>query len=330
MARAIWSGALSFGLVTIPVKAFAAVRDHSIHFNQLEAKTGARIKYKKVSDKTGREVDADDIEKGYEISRGEYVVVDPDELAELRPSSTRTIDVGDFVALDDIDPIYYDHTYWLAPDGETAERPYRLLLATMEDRQRVGIGTVVMRNKQYLGAVRPLDGALALSTMRFADEVIPKADIDGLPSRRTKPDPKEMKLAGQIVDSLASDWDPERYHDTYTDELKDLIARKAKGEDIVVEEDDERADAEIIDLMAALEASVSSAKEARAKGSSKAKGSARASGRSATKAKKSSTRKAGTKAASKKAGSKAKGTSKKASARRSGSRSGSSSKRKSA
>jgi DNA end-binding protein Ku len=280
MARAIWSGALSFGLVTIPVKAFAAVRDHSIHFNQLEEKTGARIKYKKVSDKTGREVDPDHIEKGYELRKGEYVIVDPDELAELRPRTTRTIDVGDFVALDDIDPIYYDHTYWLAPDGETADRPYRLLLATMEDRQRVGIGTVVMRNKQYLGAVRPLDGALALSTMRFADEVIPKADIDGLPSSRSKPDAKELKLAGQIVDSLASDWNPEQYRDTYTDELKDLIARKAKGEDLVVEEDDQQADAEIIDLMAALEASISSAKEGRSGSKAAKKGAASSTGRS--------------------------------------------------
>lgn len=307
MARAIWSGALSFGLVTIPIKAFAAVRDHSIHFNQLEAKTGARIKYKKVSDRTGREVDADHIEKGYELSKGEYVIVDPDELADLRPSSTRTIDVGDFVALDDIDPIYYDHTYWLAPDGETADRPYRLLLATMEDRQRVGIGTVVMRNKQYLGAVRPLDGALALSTMRFADEVIPKADIDGLPSKRSTPDPKELKLAGQIVDSLASDWNPEQYRDTYTDELKDLIARKAKGEDLVVEEDDDQADAEIIDLMAALEASISSAKKGRAGSKAKKKGASASTGRA----------RSATKASAKRPSKKAAKTAKKASAKRS-------------
>jgi len=205
------------------------------------------------------------------------VVVDPEELAELRPASTRSIDIGDFVALDDIDPIYYDHTYWLAPDGETAERPYRLLLAVMEDRQRVGIGTVVMRNKQYLGAVRPLDGALALSTMRFADEVVPKAEVGGLPEKRSKPDAKEMKLAGQIVDSLAADWKPEQYHDTYTDELKDLIARKAKGEDLVIDAGDEDADAEIIDLMAALEASISSAKKGRRSPSSSSSSSSSSS-----------------------------------------------------
>jgi DNA end-binding protein Ku len=303
MARAIWSGAVSFGLVTIPVKAFAAVRDHSIHFNQLDAGSGARIKYKKVSEKTGREVDADHIEKGYEVSKGNYVVVDPDELAELTPRSTRTIDVGDFVALEEIDPIYYDHTYWLAPDGEAADRPYRLLLATMEERQRVGIGTVVMRNKQYLGAVRPLDGALALSTMRFADEVVPKTDIDGLPSRRAKPDAKELKLASQIVDSLASDWKPEQYRDTYTDELKDLIARKAKGEELVVEPGEEEAGAEVIDLMAALEASIADAKGGRSRsGSGTKRATSKAKGRpkkAASSRRKASSSKAGTKGATK-------------------------------
>jgi Ku protein len=178
MARAVWSGSISFGLVNVPVKAYSAVRDHSVHFHQLEKGTGARIRYRKVSDKSGKEVDADDIELGYELKKGTYVTVDPDELDELRPETTRTIDVSDFVALDEIDPVYYEHTYWLGPDGEGAERAYRLLLTAMEDQQRVGIGSVVMRNKQYLAAIRPLDGALAMSTMRFADEVVAQDDID--------------------------------------------------------------------------------------------------------------------------------------------------------
>jgi DNA end-binding protein Ku len=207
-------------------------------------------------------VDTDDIELGYELSSGRYVTVDPDELEKLRPRTTRTIDVSDFVALDEIDPVYYDRTYWLAPADETAERPYRLLLAALEDRARVGIGTVVMRRKQYLGAIRPLDRALALSTMRFADEVVGQEQIDDLPAGRAKPDPKELKLATTIVDALAADWDPERYHDTYTEELKDLIERKAAGRTITVEEEPE-ATAEVIDLMAALEASVKAAKQAR-------------------------------------------------------------------
>lgn len=260
MPRAIWSGSISFGLVSVPVKAFAAVRDHSIHFNQLERKTGSRINYKKVSEKTGKEVSGDDIESGYEISSGKYVVVEDDELEKLRPRTSRTIDISDFVDLHEIDPIYYERTYWLGPDGEAAERPYRLLLAAMEDEGKAGIGSVVMRKKQYLAAIRPLDGALAMSTMRFADEVIPQKDIDALPGKGAKPEPKELKLASQIIGSLATDWDPKRYHDTYTEELKSLIEAKAKGKKVVVEEA-APAESNVLDLMQALEASLAAAKK---------------------------------------------------------------------
>ena len=259
MARAIWSGSISFGLVNVPVKAFTAIRDHSVHFNQLEKGTGARIHYKKVSDKTGKEVTGDDIASGYELSSGKYVVVEDEELESLRPRTTRTIDVADFVDLEEIDPIYYERTYWLAPDGETAERPYRLLRAAMEDEGKAGIGTVVMRKKQYLAAIRPLDGALAMSTMRFADEVVPQSDLD-LPSKGAKPDAKELKLASQIISSLATEWDPTRYHDTYTEELKSLIEAKAKGKKIVVEEEAPAED-NVLDLMQALEASLAAARK---------------------------------------------------------------------
>jgi DNA end-binding protein Ku len=260
MARAIWSGSISFGLVSVPVKAFSAVRDHSVHFNQLEKKTGARINYKKVSDKTGKEVTADDIESGYEIASGKYVVVDDEELEKLRPRTSRTIDIADFVNLSEIDPIYYERTYWLGPDGEAAERPYRLLRAAMEEEAKAGIGTVVMRKKQYLAAIRPLDGALAMSTMRFADEVVPQEDIDALPGKGAKPEPKELKLASQIIGSLATDWDPQRYHDTYTEELKSLIEAKAKGKEIVIEEE-APAESNVLDLMQALEASLEAARK---------------------------------------------------------------------
>ncbi len=260
MARAIWSGSISFGLVSVPVKAFSAVRDHSVHFNQLEKKTGARINYKKVSDKTGKEVTADDIESGYEIASGKYVVVEDEELEQLRPRTSRTIDIADFVNLSEIDPIYYERTYWLGPDGEAAERPYRLLRAAMEEEGKAGIGTVVMRKKQYLAAIRPLDGALAMSTMRFADEVVPQKDIDALPGKGGKPEPKELKLASQIIGSLATDWDPKRYHDTYTEELKSLIEAKAKGKEIVLEEE-APAESNVLDLMQALEASLEAARK---------------------------------------------------------------------
>src|SRR5687768_3695541 len=185
MARPIWTGSISFGLVNVPVKAHTAVRDHDIHFHQLEKGSGSRIRNRKVAEKSGKEVDADDIEMGYEISKGRYVTFDKGELDELRPASTRAIEVSDFVSLDDVDPIFYDRTYWLAPDGDAGKTGYQLLLAAMEDRGQVAIGSVVMRNKQYLAAIRPLDGALAMSTMRFADEVVPRKDVEGVPDRRS-------------------------------------------------------------------------------------------------------------------------------------------------
>src|SRR6188768_2681374 len=152
MARPMWSGSISFGLVNVPVRAYTAVRDHDVHFHQLEKRSGARIRNKKVSEKTGREVKSDDIELGYEIRKGRYVRFARDEVDDLRPASTRTIEVTDFVALADVDPIFYDRTYWLGPDGDAAKAPYQLLLSAMEDRERVAIGTVVIRNKQYLAA----------------------------------------------------------------------------------------------------------------------------------------------------------------------------------
>ena len=174
MARSIWTGSISFGLVNVPVKAYTAVRDHDVHFNQLEKKTGARIRNRKVSDKTGKEVDGDDIEMGFEVRKGKYVTFEKGELEELKPESTKAIEVTDFVDLEAVDPIYYERTYWLGPAVDEGKQAYQLLLSAMEDKQKVAIGTVVMRNKQYLSAIRPLDGALAMSTMRFADEVVPR------------------------------------------------------------------------------------------------------------------------------------------------------------
>jgi len=268
MARPVWTGSISFGLVNVPVKAYTAVRDHDVHFHQLEKGTGARIRNRKVSEKSGREVKADKIEMGFEVSNGRYVTFDTDELSDLRPTSTRAIEVTDFVALDDVDPIYYERTYWLAPDGDQAKEAYQLLLAAMEERQRVAIGTVVMRNKQYLAAIRPLDGALAMSTMRFADEVVPREDVDGVPTRPAKPEAKALKLATQIVDSLAADWKPEQYHDTYAEELRARIKAKDKGKDVVEAPEDEAEKADVLDLMAALEASVD---RERAKGTGRRK-----------------------------------------------------------
>ncbi len=257
MARAVWSGSISFGLVNVPVKAFTAVRGHEVHFHQLEKKTGARINNKRVSEKSGREVDGDDIEMGYEISKGRYVTFEKGEIDELKPDSTRTIDVSDFVALADIDPIYYERTYWLAPDGDAGVKAYQLLLAAMEDRQRVGIGEVVMRNKQYLTAVRPLDGALAMSTMRFADEVVKPEEIaDSIESADEKPKKRELDMAKALIDSLSGDFDADSYRDEYREQLLALIERKAKGEKAVVSSSEAPAPTKAPDLMAALEESL--------------------------------------------------------------------------
>ena len=258
MARPIWSGVISFGLVSVPVKAYPAVRDHDVHFHQVDKSSGSRIRNRKVSAKTGKEVDNADIELGFETTKGRYVTFSKRELDDLRLASTRAVEVSDFVSLDDIDPIYYERTYWLGPDGEPGTKAYHLLLAAMEERERVAVGTVVMRNKQYLTAVRPLDGVLAMSTMRFADEIVPRREIDGLPARRARPDPKAVRMATQLIDSLSSDWEPERYHDTFVEELRARIKAKDEGREIVEEERPE-PEGKVLDLMAALERSVEAA-----------------------------------------------------------------------
>jgi DNA end-binding protein Ku len=266
MARPVWTGTISFGLVNVPVRAYTAVRDHDVHFHQLDKRSGARIRNRKVSEKSGREVDDDQIELGFETSKGRYVTFDKAEVKELRPASTKQIEVTDFVALEDVDPIYYERTYWLGPDGKEGAKPYQLLLAAMEERGRVAIGTVAMRNKEYLAAVRPLDGVLAMSTMRFADEIVDRKEVEGLPNRRTKPEAKLLKLAVQIIDSLAGDWRPEQYHDTYAEELRRRIKAKDKGKGKeIVEEEAPEPTADVVDLMEALEASVRSAKGGRSR-----------------------------------------------------------------
>src|SRR4051812_4052539 len=176
MARAIWSGSISFGLVNVPVKLYSAVHQQDIHFSQFD-KNGNHIRYKRVSEKTGKEVDYGDIVKGYEVKKGQWVMVDPDELAAYKPESTKTIDITDFVDLSDIDPVYYENTYYLASDGKAAEKAYNLLREAMEKKEKAAVGKVVLRTKQYLAAIRPVDGVLALSTMRFADEVVSTSDV---------------------------------------------------------------------------------------------------------------------------------------------------------
>ena len=263
MPQQVWRGSISFGLVNIGVKAFSATRDQKVHFHQIDRNSGSRIGYDKVAKSTGEKVASADITLGYEIDSGRYVTFDPEEIAALRPRATKMVEISDFVDLESIDPIFYEKTYWLVPTDEGAEKAYGLLATAMEEQQRVGIGMVVMRNKQHLAAIRPLDGALAMSTMRFADEVVERDTLPGIPDE-VSPSAKELELATEIISSLASEWDPERYHDSYTAELRSLIEQKAAGDDITEEAvGDEAPDAAVVDLMAALEASVRAAKGAR-------------------------------------------------------------------
>ena len=301
--RGVWTGSISFGLVSVGVKALTAVHDHDVHFHQLERGTGARVGNQRVSKESGEPVDADDIEMGYEVSKGRYVTFERSEIDELRPESTRHVDVTDFVDLAEIDPVYYQRTYWLAPTDEGAEHAYRLLAAAMEETQQVGIGTVVMRNKQYLAAIRPLEGALAMSTMRFADEVLDITDVDEIPTGSAKASDKELALATQIIDGLSASWDPTRYRDTFTDELKELIEARDRGDEVVTEPEDESDDAQVLDLMAALQASVDEASSRRSSGGSKKKAPAKkapaknASSKKAPAAKKAPAKKAASKKA---------------------------------
>ena len=324
MPRAIWSGSISFGLVNVPVRLYSAVHPQGLSFHQFQEGTNARVRNKRVSEKTGKEVAYEDIVKGYEVEKGHYVMVEPDELAEFNPRATRTIDIEDFVALDDIDPIYYDNTYFLAPeDSEGARKAYALLLKAMEDQKKVAIGRLVMRNKQYLAAIRPHDGALAVSTMRFHDEVMSPADIDAIPTGRSAPRAQaaEVKMAGQIIDSMSRDWNPKRYEDTYRVQVLDFLKKKAAGEEIVVEEEPEEQ-SKVVDLMAALEASLEAAKKGGSGRTSSSSSSSSSSRKSSSTAKRSSS-------SAKKSSSSAK----KAPAKKSSStsrRSGSGSKRKSA
>jgi DNA end-binding protein Ku len=266
MPRSIWSGAISFGLVNVPIKLYSAVSKKTVRFHQLHGETGTRIQQRRVDPSTGEEVTYDDIVKGYEIGKDRYVVITPDELDSLDPEKTRTIEIEDFVEESEIDPLYYDHPYYLAP-ATGAEKPYRLLLDAMAQAGRVAIARVVIRNKEQLVAIRPAGEALTMSTMNFADEVVSPDAIEEIAAEedgKAKATQRELDMAEQLIDSLTSDFDPDKYHDTYRERVLDLIERKAQGETIVIEEPTKEPE-KVPDLMAALEASIAASKPEPAK-----------------------------------------------------------------
>src|SRR3954447_23750549 len=235
MPRSIWTGAISFGLVTVPVKLYSAVQRKTVRFHQLDSEGGVRINQRRVNPITGDEVPYERLVKGYEIAPDKYVLIDPGELEALEPEKTRTIDIEDFVELRDIDPVFYDHPYYLAP-GAGGAKPYRLLLEAMAETQKVAIATVVIRSKQHLVALRPQGDVLGMATMLFEDEVVDPHHIDEIPdAEEVSATAKELQIAKQLVDSLAGPFEPGRYKDTYREEVLALIERKAAGEEIAVQ-----------------------------------------------------------------------------------------------
>ncbi len=258
MARSIWGGAISFGLVNVPVKLFAAVRKKDVRFHQLHAKDGARIQQKRVCTLDGEEVPYEEVAKGYDLGGEQYVLIDPSELEELDPESTHTIDIEDFVDLDQIDPLFFDSSYYVVPD-ERGAKPYRLLLEAMRESGKVGIARVVMRTKQYLVAIRPLGEALVMSTMNFADEVVPQDELEGLPGPAHDVSERELTMANQLIGTLSTDFNPDKYRDTHREQVLELIERKAAGEEVVAQPTAEPR-RPVVDLMAALEASLAAAK----------------------------------------------------------------------
>jgi DNA end-binding protein Ku len=249
VARALWNGALSFGLVNVPVALYSAVRDLDVHFNQLHEKDGARIETRRFCADEDREVPYEAIGNGYDLDEKQVVLTDA-ELGALAPKRTRTIEISSFVDLADVDPILFDHPYWLVPTGESQgpRRAYRLLVETMSNTERVALGRFVMRTREYLVAVRVRDGLLALTTMRFADEV---RDAETIDRGGRKPAKKALDEAVKLLDALTVDWDPESYEDCYRKRLEAIVRRKKQGKTIKAP-DQQKQPSPTPDLMAAL------------------------------------------------------------------------------
>jgi DNA end-binding protein Ku len=257
MPRAIWSGSISFGLVNVPVKMTTAVSTKDVRFHQLHMTDNTRIQQKRFCPADGEEVPFDQIVKGYAIAPGQYVVVTPEELAALDPVATHTIDIEEFVDLDQIDPIFFDHPYYLVPDAR-ASKPYALLVRAMENSNKVGIARMVMRTKQYLTALRAKDGALVMATLLYGDEVLPIEELD-VPGIEVELSDRELRMAEQLIESLSEKFDPDKFRDEYREKVIELIEKKAEGQEIVAQPVSE-APTPVVDLMAALEASLAAAK----------------------------------------------------------------------
>jgi DNA end-binding protein Ku len=251
--RSIWNGSITFGLVVVPVKLYTATESKTVSFNEVHARDAARIEHRRFCAKEDKQVDYEDVVKGYEVSEGEYVVLTKEEVAAADPSGGKVVAIEDFVAAAEIDPVYYDRTYYVGA-GKDGEAPYRVLHEALKRSERVGIGRFVFHNKEQLVALRALDDLLALHTMRFADELVAAEDLD-IPSPQKNPTRPEVKMAHDLVGSLESGFRPADHEDTYRDSVMKLIKRKASGKEIELP-DLHPPEMSPDLLMAALEASV--------------------------------------------------------------------------
>jgi DNA end-binding protein Ku len=292
MARAIWSGSISFGLLNVPVRLYSAVARRNIGLHQIRESDGARIRQRRVVEGSDEEVPYEEVGKAYELSKDRYVPLSKDELAALAPEKSRTVEVQDFVGLEEIDPMYFDSPYYLGP-AEGAEKAYSLLAAAMEASGKVAIARFVFRNKEHLAAIRPANGVLTLTTMRFADEVVPPSALDdALPEKQAKVAKREREMAEALIDSLSTKFDPTSYRDEHREQLLALIERKAEGKEIVAAEPEEPKATKAPDLMAALEESIAAVRDKRGDGAGEAKPKRKAKAKAPAKAKRSSRAKA--------------------------------------
>ena len=258
MPRSMWSGSISFALVNIPVKLFTAVSPKDVHFHQVHDEDGVRIQQKRICPADNKEVPYEHIVKGYEVSPNRYVIIKPEELEALNPKASHTIEIESFTKLDQIDPLFFENSYYLAPD-KGAAKPYALLTRAMEETGQVAIAKAVIRTKQYLCALRPIQNALSMSTLFYSDEVVSREALEGLPQSDIKLNEKELAMAKQLVESLSTKFDPKKYHDEYRERVLELIEQKAKGEEIVLQPVAEEP-AKVVNLMAALEQSLAAAR----------------------------------------------------------------------
>ncbi|MFI7068056.1 Ku protein [Kribbella sp. NPDC050124] len=295
MARSIWSGYINFGLVSVPVGLYSATQEHEVDFHQFQEGTSDRIRYKRVNERTGREVDYDKIVKGHDVGGGEHVIVEREELEDIAPGKSRSLEISTFVDLDEIDPIYFQKSYYLGPSDKENKSSYALLRDALKKTNRAGIAKFVMRGKEYLATIRAQGKVLVLETMYFGDEIRdPAKELGDLPAKSTAG--KQLTMAADLIEAMSGEWKPSAYKDTYTERVQKLVADKRKGKEVVFNEEEPEATSST-DLVSALRASVEDARSRRTSGA----------------AKKAAPKK---KAAAKKAGARRKSTAKKPSSRR--------------